>query len=112
MSAPSGDVKHRAADGGNGLAGLWRGFLPEAYQEIRGPWLFAALPDFSIPKCTGNFPSDESETLAVLQYVMGLARDGDAEAQDLARALGGLTTRLDVLEAPPWPARFAETQSE
>ena len=103
---------HRAADGGDGLEGLWRSFLPEAYQEIRAPWLFATLADFSNPKCTGDFPSEESGTLAVLQYVMGLARDGDAEAQGVARAIGGLTTRLDVLETPPWPERFAASQAK
>jgi flavin-dependent dehydrogenase len=103
---------HRAAAGGDGLEGLWRSFLPEAYQEIRAPWLFATLADFSNPKCTGDFPSEESGTLAVLQYVMGLARDGDAEAQGVARAIGGLTTRLDVLEAPPWPERFAASQGK
>ena len=39
--------------------GLWRSFFPDAYQETRAPWLFAAQADFNDTKCTGDFPEEE-----------------------------------------------------
>ena len=46
---------------GESIDGLWRKFLPEAYQETRTPWLFAARADFRDPRCTGDFPVEEHE---------------------------------------------------
>ncbi len=94
-----------------GLNDLWRGFFPEAYQETRAPWLFASLLDFRDSRCTGDFPQDESETRGLFRFVLGLAQSGDAEAQATVASIGNLMARLNVLEQPPWPERFAASQS-
>ena len=58
-------------------------------------------------RCTGDFPSEENEMLGLLTYVMGLAGAGDADARNTAGSIAALTARLDVLQQPPWPERFA-----
>ena len=98
----------RALDGAEDLAGLWRNFFPEAYQETRAPWLFASLADFGHPDCSGDFPSEEAPTLGAFQRALGLAQQGDREAGQLTGAISGLLDRLDVLERSPWKERLAQ----
>jgi 2-polyprenyl-6-methoxyphenol hydroxylase-like FAD-dependent oxidoreductase len=104
-------VMEAAVKSGNGLDGIWKAFFPEAYQETRAPWLFAAIADFGDPRCTGDFPTEETDTLALMQFVGGLAQSGDAEAQLTMASIGGLMNRLAILEQPPWPERLAASQS-
>ena len=98
----------RALNGAEDLAGLWRNFFPEAYQETRAPWLFASLADFGHPDCSGDFPSEEAPTLGAFQRALGLAQQGDRESGQLTGAIAGLLDRLDVLERSPWKERLAQ----
>jgi len=95
-----------AAARGN-LDGLWRSFLPKAYEQTRAPWLFAAEADFLDPRCTGDFPEEERESLKLLQHIRGLAARGDAEASRTLRMVSSLIASLDALHADPWPSRLA-----
>ncbi len=95
------------AAAGRGLASLWRAFFPQAYQETRSPWLFAALGDFRDPRCTGAFPMTELPTLAGMQFLAAEAAGGDAEARRTLEAIASLELRIDVLERSPWKERIA-----
>jgi hypothetical protein len=90
-----------------GLDGLWRDFLPEAYQETRAPWLFGALADFRHPSCTGDFPNEEGELIELLGYVMRQVAAGDADALVAAMAIQGMMAPLESLRESPWPERLA-----
>jgi 2-polyprenyl-6-methoxyphenol hydroxylase-like FAD-dependent oxidoreductase len=92
---------------GEGLDGLWRAFLPAAYQETRAPWLFAALADFRDPRCTGDFPAEEGELINLLAYVVRQAAAGDLDALGTTMAIQGLVAPLESLRQPPWPERLA-----
>ena len=98
----------RALDEADDLTRLWRGLFPEAYQETRAPWLFAAIADFMHPDCSGDFPAAETATIGAYQRALGLAQQGDMEAARLTGAIGGLLERLDVLEREPWGGRLAQ----
>ena len=69
--------------------------------------LLVASHTHSSPRFAPDFPSEEKETLGLLTYVMGHAGAGDADARDTAGSIAALTARLDVLQQPPWPERFA-----
>jgi 2-polyprenyl-6-methoxyphenol hydroxylase-like FAD-dependent oxidoreductase len=99
-------LAQRAARG-EPLLGLWRAFLPEAYRETRAPWLFAALSDFRHPRCQGDFPSEEADTIALLRCVLREAAAGDRDAMRALRAVQGLVAPLESLREPPWPERLA-----
>ena len=99
-------LEQRAAQG-EGLDGLWRGFLPAAYQETRAPWLFAALADFADPRCTGDFPSEEGELINLLVYAMSQVAAGDPQALSVMMAIQTLMAPLESLRQPPWPERLA-----
>jgi 2-polyprenyl-6-methoxyphenol hydroxylase-like FAD-dependent oxidoreductase len=90
-----------------GLAALWRDFLPEAYQEARAPWLFAALADLKDPRCKGDFPTEEGELIQLLGYLRGQAAAGDAQALAVMVAIQGLVAPLEILRQSRWPERFA-----
>jgi glycine/D-amino acid oxidase-like deaminating enzyme len=92
---------------GDGLDGLWRAFLPAAFQETRAPWLFAALADFKDSRCTGDFPAEEGELINLLAYVVAQAAAGDQDALWAAMAIQALVAPLESLRQPPWPERLA-----
>lgn len=83
------------ATGAQALRELWREFLPEAYQETRAPWLFAALADFRDPACQGSFPGEERPHLKSLLALRKRAVAGDKAAAQTFAALSGLELRLD-----------------
>jgi 2-polyprenyl-6-methoxyphenol hydroxylase-like FAD-dependent oxidoreductase len=81
-----------------GLPGLWKSFFPEAYQETRAPWLLSALADLSDPRCVGDFPIEERNSIAKLQHIVRRAESGDSEAIATRAAITNLTARLDILD--------------
>jgi hypothetical protein len=95
VSALHGLLAARAA-AGTGLAGLATEFFPLAFQETRGPWLFAAILDFMNPQCTGDFPMDEATVLAKLQ---SLSTAEDEASQQLMADIFTMTKPLSALEA-------------
>jgi 2-polyprenyl-6-methoxyphenol hydroxylase-like FAD-dependent oxidoreductase len=101
-----GIFEQRAA-AGEGIEGLWRAFLPAAYQETRAPWLFAALADFRDSRCTGDFPAEEGELIKLLGYVIGQAAAGDSAALMATMMIQGLVAPLESLRQSPWPERLA-----
>jgi len=103
-------LQQRVASGA-GLAALWRDFLPEAYQETRAPWLFAALADFRDPRCKGDFPTEESELIPLLAHVVAETAAGDPQALPVALAIQSLVAPLEILRQPPWPERLAAAAS-
>lgn len=96
---------------GRGLDGLWREFLPQAFQETRSAWLFAALADFRDGRCTGDFPVEEKDVIEVLQYLLTRASVGDSEALNMLLAIQTLIFSLDVLRQPPWTERAAAARA-
>jgi 2-polyprenyl-6-methoxyphenol hydroxylase-like FAD-dependent oxidoreductase len=98
-------VADRSANG-RSLDGLWRDYFPRVFQETRAPWLFAAMADFSRPKCTGDFPSEEQPTIELLTAAGNLAEAGDGEAAMLVASIGALREPLSTLEAPAWQERL------
>jgi hypothetical protein len=97
---------------GDDLDGLWRAFLPAAYEETRAPWLFASLADFRDPRCTGDFPAEEGELIELLGYVVAQSAAGDLDALWAAMAIQALVAPLDSLRQPPWPERLAATSAQ
>lgn len=95
-----------AADTREGLDGLWRRYFPEAFQETRAPWLFAALGDFRDSRCSGDFPMEDMHLSSGLQYLFTQAAQGDEQARQTFEAIAALETRIDVLERPPWRERI------
>ena len=91
---------------GNGLDGIWRHYLPEALQENRASWLFAALGDFQDPRCSGDFPGEDMQLVSGLQYLSSQTAKGDMQARQTMEAIAALETRIDVLEQPPWSRRI------
>lgn len=88
------------------LSGFWQHYLPEAFQETRAPWLFAALADFQDSRCSGDFPMEDLHLTRGLQYLAAEAARGDGDAALTLDALGTLSIRLDALEASPWRERI------
>ncbi len=97
---------------GDRLDGLWRAFLPAAYQETRAPWLFAALADFRDPRCTGDFPAEEGELIDLLGYVVGQTAAGDVDALWATMTIQALVAPLESLRTPPWPERLAAASAQ
>ena len=109
-------MKRRAASGADGLTDCAREFFQRANEEIRGPWLYAAMSDL-MNQCTGDFPADESPSLDALQRLMPRAEAGDAAAiaqlsdlqslrKPLASLLSGQETIIEkpqgIHEGRPW----------
>ena len=80
---------------------------PQIFQVTRAPWLFAALADFSRPKCTGDFPTEEQRTVELLTKANALADSGDADAALLVASIGGMRTPLSAIEDPAWLQRLS-----
>ena len=93
-----------AAKQGGDSDGLWRSFFPEAYQETRAPWLFAAQSDFNDPKCTGDFPEEERHMQKTILYMTQQIQQGNGEAGAMMGMIGSLMARLDTLEQSHWVA--------
>lgn len=72
-----------------GLYRLYQDFFPGVYEETRAPWLLAALADFQIPKCTGDFPYEESEAMAKFEALHGMM---DYGSEDVVVALNDVYT--------------------
>ncbi|OUU08462.1 MAG: hypothetical protein CBB94_10920 [Gammaproteobacteria bacterium TMED34] len=70
--------------------GLWRSFFPEAYQETRAPWLFAAQADFNDPQCYGDFPEAERHMQKSMRYMTEQIQQGNAEAGAMMGMIGSL----------------------
>lgn len=78
------------------IAGLWRDFLPRAYEQTRAPWVFAALQDFSKKGTTGDFP-DEKEAIAEIKRLSRRADRGESEAAVLIDGLFDMQTSLEAI---------------
>ena len=94
--APGLLVAPRAA-AGKPLAGLRQDYFPAVYEEIRAPWLFAALADFARPECTGDSPLDEQAAIEILTDLGERGAGGDVEAAALLADVGALRRPLSAL---------------
>jgi 2-polyprenyl-6-methoxyphenol hydroxylase-like FAD-dependent oxidoreductase len=101
-----GHVLERRARASQGLAGLAFDFLPEAFEVTRTPWALAAAADFLDNRTTGDFPTEEMQSLAMLQLVSTLA-ESDADAAQLTVDIFTLVRPLSALHEPPWPERLS-----
>lgn len=99
----------RARGAGN-LQGIAFDWFPMAYEEIRGPWAFAAAADFQNPLTTGDFPVEEMPSLQMAGFLMEAART-DVEAEQLIMDVFTLTKPLTALLEPPWPERLAAAKA-
>jgi 2-polyprenyl-6-methoxyphenol hydroxylase-like FAD-dependent oxidoreductase len=104
------DVLQRRARGSQHLNGLAIELFPEVYQVTRTPWALAAAVDFMDPRTTGDFPTEELQSLAMFQVLAGLA-DTDADAARLATDIFTLARPLAALHEPPWPDKLAQSAS-
>lgn len=104
-------ILQETVETGKDLTDIWQKVFPVSYQETRAPWLFATLADFMHPKCTGDFPQEEKETLAIYQHVLDLALKGDTAAAAVAQAIGNLKTPLAVLEEAQWAESYANSKA-
>ncbi|MFT7244804.1 MAG: 2-polyprenyl-6-methoxyphenol hydroxylase-like FAD-dependent oxidoreductase [Candidatus Azotimanducaceae bacterium] len=75
-----GKLIEKRAEQNRNLDGLWQEFFPEAYEQTRAPWLFAALADFAQPGTTGDFPSEEQTSVENIMKLTTLSGDGNQEA--------------------------------
>jgi 2-polyprenyl-6-methoxyphenol hydroxylase-like FAD-dependent oxidoreductase len=103
-----GEVLDRRAQGSRDLSGLALEFFPEAFEVTRAPWVLAAAVDFQDGRTTGDFPAEELQSLALLQFVATLA-ETDPEAAQLASDIFTLTRPLSALHRPPWPEKHASS---
>jgi flavin-dependent dehydrogenase len=101
-----GELLEQRAGDSRTLTGLALEFFPEAYEVTRTPWALAAAADFLDSRTTGDFPTEEMDSLAKLLTLSTLA-DTDPEAARLAGDLFTLTRPLSVLDEPPWQERLA-----
>lgn len=76
---------------------LWHRFFEYCYQQVRAPWLFAALSDFSRQGTTGDYP-DEEKAIAKLGILNRRAAGGDLEAGQLLDDVFDLRQPLSALE--------------
>ena len=104
-----GDLLAARADEGRGLDGIARDWFRVAYEETRGPWVFAAAADFQNPLTTGDFPADEMPALQGLLSLMEASRT-DAEAGRLLADLRTLTKPLSDLAKSPWGAQLESSK--
>ena len=70
-------------DTGRGLAGLAQEFFPIAHEETRAPWLYAAMSDFAAPETTGEFPQEETESIAMMRFLQSLVGKDPAAGRTL-----------------------------
>jgi len=101
-----GDVLQRRSRASGDLTGLALEFFPEAFEVTRTPWALAAAADFQDPRTTGDFPSEELETLGMFLDLVRLA-ETEPEAAQLVTDIVTLTRPLAALSEPPWPDRLA-----
>jgi len=80
------------------LEGLWRDYLPCAFEQTRGPWVFAALMDFSKKGTTGDFPDSEAEGIRKLKILNKRADKGDTEAASLVDSIFDLRLPFSALD--------------
>jgi 2-polyprenyl-6-methoxyphenol hydroxylase-like FAD-dependent oxidoreductase len=106
-----GEVLDRRARGSRDLSGLALEFFPEAFEMTRAPWALAAAADFQDGRTTGDFPGEELQSLALLQFVATLA-ETDPEAAQLASDIFTLTRPLSALHEPPWPEKHASSSMQ
>ncbi len=88
------------------LTGLAFEFFPEAYEVTRTPWALAAAADFQDARTTGDFPTEELESLGMF-LVLGTLAQTDPEAAQLVTDIVTMTRPLSALHEPPWPSRLA-----
>lgn len=86
------DVLDRRAADDLGLDGLAAEFFPVAADWVRGPWIMAAVSDFTNPNCTGDFPMED---LADLEQLGALAASLDTNP-----AAAGLVIGISTLQLP------------
>ncbi|MFT7131983.1 MAG: 2-polyprenyl-6-methoxyphenol hydroxylase-like FAD-dependent oxidoreductase [Cyclobacteriaceae bacterium] len=91
-----GELIAKRAERNTGLDGLWQDFFPEAYEQTRAPWLFAALADFGQPGTTGDFPAEEQTSVEMVMKLAALGGEGNKEASLL---LGMVFSMRDSLSA-------------
>jgi len=103
-----GEVLDRRARGSGDLSGLALEFFPEAFQVTRAPWALASVADFRDGRTTGDFPAEDLQSLAMLQFVGTLA-ETDPEAAQLASDVFSLTRPFSALHDPPWPEKHASS---
>ncbi|HSG89245.1 MAG TPA: FAD-dependent monooxygenase [Pseudomonadales bacterium] len=99
-----GEVLTRRAERGEGLDGLWREFFEAAHQEVRAPWLLAALGDFEHPGTKGDFPMEEQAAIAALGGLRERAIAGDWKAAGTLANLALMRVPLSVLDEDMTPA--------
>eukprot|EP00439_Symbiodinium_sp_Y106_P088687 s1_g1223.t1 len=95
--AALGDALKKRRNGNLSLDGLWKDFLPQAHEQTRAPWIFAALQDFSKDGTTGDFP-DEEPAINQIKRLSRRADKGDAEAAALVDGLFDMQIALSELE--------------
>ncbi len=95
--AALGEALSKRHSGESALVGLWKDFLPQAYEQTRAPWIFAALQDFSKEGTTGDFP-DEEAAIAQLKRLSRRADKEDADAAALVDGLFDMQITLSELE--------------
>jgi hypothetical protein len=95
VSALEGLLAARDA-AGTALGDLAADFFPLAFEETRGPWLFAAIVDFMNPQCSGDFPMDEAAAMGKLQ---ALSTAEDEESVQLMADIFTMTKPLSALLA-------------
>lgn len=84
------------AGSGRGLDGLAMEFFPIAEDWVRGPWILAAMSDFTNPKCTGDFPEADLPDLMALGEAVATA---SPEALQLVNDIGTLRAPLSAVRA-------------
>ncbi len=105
-----GNVLQRRTRESRDLTGLALEFFPEAYEVTRTPWALAAAADYQDARTTGDFPTEELESLGML-LVLGTLAETDPEAAQLMTDIVTLARPLAALRESPWPERLAPSAS-
>jgi hypothetical protein len=82
------------------LDGLWQPYFAQAFEQTRAPWLFAAMADLTQEGTTGDFPTEEQESMELIGKLAALSADGNQDATVLLASIGSMREPLSAVHDP------------
>ena len=95
-----GQLLAERSENGLGLDGLWRDYFVQTFEQTRAPWLFAAMADLSQEGTTGEFPSEEMQSVELLGKLVQLSDQGNQDAKLLLASISSMRKPLSALFDP------------
>lgn len=100
QAAALGELIEERKDQDSTLDGLWQPYFAQAFEQTRAPWLFAAMADLTQEGTTGDFPTEEAESMELIGKLAALSADGNQDATLLLASIGAMREPLSALHDP------------